>query len=82
MIRCLLRVSYAHVFDSLRLNKLCNFRLSEGYFVAKYKKFPGGIAFCVHFANVSAFFTSTHTRVWICLFILAEEMSSYHDIVF
>ena len=41
-IPCLLRASYVHVFDSLRLNKWCNIRVSEGYFIAKYKKnFPG-----------------------------------------
>ena len=34
-----------HVFDSLCLSKWCNIRLSEGYFVAKYKRFPGGIAY-------------------------------------
>ena len=38
--------------------------LSEGYFVAKYKKFPGGIVFCVRFTKVSAFFTSAHAHVW------------------
>ena len=53
-----------HGFDSLQLNKWCNISLSEGYFVAKYKKLSGGIAFCVDFASVSAFITSMHTHVW------------------
>ena len=38
-----------------------NISLSEG-FVAKSKKFPGGMT-CVHLANVSMIFTSMHTRV-------------------
>ena len=38
-------------------------RLTESYFLAKYKKFPLSLAFCVRFANVSAFFTSMHTHV-------------------
>ena len=38
-------------------------RVSEGYFVAKYKKIPEGIVYCFRFANFSAFFTSLHNHV-------------------
>ena len=62
-IPCLLHASYMNGFDSLRLNKWCNIRLSEGYFVAKYKKIVRGIAYYVGFANIFAFFTSIHTHV-------------------
>ena len=34
----LLRASYVHVFYSLRLSKWWNIGVSQGYFVAKYKK--------------------------------------------
>ena len=51
---------YVHVFDSLRLNKWYKIKLCEGYFVAKYKKFPEGIAFCISFANG----TTSYTYVW------------------
>ena len=45
------RASNVHDLDSLRLNELC--------------KLLVGIAFCVRFENVSAFFTSMHTYVWL-----------------
>ena len=38
--------------------------VSEGYFVAKYKKIPIGIAYFVQFANVSALFIYMHTHIW------------------
>ena len=41
-VMCLLRASYVHVFDFLRLKKQCNSRVSEAYFIAKYKKGCGG----------------------------------------
>ena len=59
-IPCPLRASYVHVFDScfLHVNELCNVRLSESYFIAKWKTFPRCIAYCVRFANVSVLLTS------------------------
>ena len=60
----LLHDSYVHVFDSLRLNKWCNVRISEVFFGAKYKQFPRGITYCVSFANVSSFFIFMQTHVW------------------
>ena len=41
----LLQGSYIHVLDSLCLKKWCSIMISEVYFVAKYKKFPVGIAY-------------------------------------
>ena len=64
-IPCLLCTSYVHIFNSLGLNKWCSSKVSEGYFVAKYKTFPGDITYCVRFANFSAVFTSMHTHVCI-----------------
>ena len=60
-ITCLLRTC----FWLLTLKKWCNIRVYEGYFVAKYKKFPGVIVYFVRFADVSAFFTSMHIQVWL-----------------
>ena len=58
--------------------------LSEGYLVAKYKKFPGGIVFCVRFAKVSGFFTSAHTHVWhgICYWEKSSKFSPVWKISF
>ena len=72
-IPCLLRVSYVHVFGSLRLNKWNNFRLSKGYYVTKYKKFLGSFAFWVRFTNFSACFTSTQ-RVITCSKLTIETL--------
>ena len=44
-IPCLLRASNVYVFDSLCLSKWCNNRVSDGYFLAKYKKFPHSCLF-------------------------------------
>ena len=72
-IACLLCASYVHVFDSLCLNRWCSIRLSEGYFIAKYKKFPGWITYFARFASISAFFTSMLTQVWKGLNRILEE---------
>ena len=84
-ILCLLRSSYMHFFDSLRLSKWWNIRLSEGYFVAKYKKYPRGTTFCVCFAIVSALFNSIHThlRLWFKRYSKMHPVSctnTYHDV--
>ena len=76
-ITYLLRPSYVHVCDYIRFNKWCNIRVSKGYFVAKYKKFPRGIAYCVLFANISAFFTSMYTHVRF--FITSLNTYTYID---
>ena len=83
----LLRGSYVHIFDFLRLNKWGNIMVFEGYFVAKYKKFPGGIGSFVRLANVSMFFTSVHTHVWFYQIYLHErllynQMYTYFDSFF
>ena len=49
-------------FDSLGLSKWCNIGVSEGYFLAKYKKITKFISYGVYFANVSTFFTFMHTH--------------------
>lgn len=42
-------------FDFLGLSKCCNIGVSEGYFLAKYKKITKFISYGVYFANVSTF---------------------------
>ena len=49
-------------FDFLGLSKWCNIGVSEGYFLAKYKKITKFISYGVYFANVSTFFTFMHTH--------------------
>ena len=45
------------------LNKWWNITVSEDYFIAKFEKFPGSIAYFVRIANIAAIFTSMHTHV-------------------
>ena len=55
---------------------MVHIRVSEGYFLAKYKTFPGSITDCFCFANVSAFFTFMHTHVCVYLsdkYLLADD---------
>ena len=82
------RASYVHIFDYLRLNKWLYIRVSEGYFVAKYKNFLRVHLLCSfwkHFRVLCFYAHSCLIQILHCVCILCMYtvyVSRYYFILY